>query len=350
MNLNPQMIRDIQVLSALEVGRQIKNMVNTVRSGRTPKPRAGFRVGPSSSRPRRLSDYKKTQYSQYTGKRIDVRRSKISALPAKVLRLQKKMRNNEGVLTYRNRSLNSLISSGVNTCTYAGYWGAWNALTELALAEMRFFNPAAPATFIQASIATGTNYKQSLVQYFTKFVACNNYAIPCKIRVYLVIPKKDTSLPPELAITNGFLDIGGISNTDPLSYPTDSILFKDLWKIEKSVSKVLQPGECIKMTHSSKNFEYDPSFVDAHGLIFQAKLGAHVYLVKLEGVVGHDTVITTEHATSQSGIDVRIDQTIKVTYDAGIDLVYHVNATDATGITNECIVSLVSNEQGFFAR
>ena len=253
--------------------------------------------------------------------------------------LKKRIRNNEGVITYRNRILKSATTAGINTCHYNTTDGNTVSIVELALAELRYFDPSTPGTFITTDLTSGTNYKQTICQSFSKFEVMNNYLIPCKVSVYKLVPKEDTAISPTTAITNGFADVGGLSNTNPQTFPTDSNLFNKLWKIQKTLKKVLYPGQMCKMSHATKEFSFDPAFVDTHNFAYQKKYGGHAYLIKIEGLVTHDTVVTTENATTQGAVDIQIDRTIKVTYDAGIDLRFYVAVTDAQTLTNGGVLS-----------
>ncbi len=264
--------------------------------------------------------------------------------------LKKRIRNNEGIITYRNRTIDSIVTSGINTCIYSNVDGNSTTLTELALAELRYYDPANPGTYIQSDLSAGTNYKQTICRSFSTYTVMNNFQIPCKISLYKCIPKLDTQISTTAAITNGFADVGGLAVTNPQTFPTDSNQFVKLWKVVKTIKKVLYPGQICKLTHASKEFSYDPSFVDSHNFVYQRKYGAHAYLIKVEGLLSHDTAVTTQNATTQGGVDIQCDRTIKVTYDAGIDLKFFVAVSNADVLTNGAVLSQVVKDNQNFSR
>ncbi len=101
-----------------------------------------------------------------------------------------------------------------------------------------------------------------------------------------------------------------------IMYLSDSGAFKANWKIEKTISKRLLPGREMKCTSVSKSFHYDPSDFDSHALIFQPSFQAQVFLVRVQGILVHDTV-ADEQGFGDSGVDTILSCKWVWRYDAG---------------------------------
>lgn len=273
-------------------------------------------------------------------RRRQYRPNQKKSLKQQVKAIQRELKTNTAQLIYKkSMSAREVTTTRNQTCNY--YEGFSMAQYETVLAELRFFNPSAPATLIQGSGASGT-YDRSyhFSNIYAKLTAVNNYQVPVKVKLYVVSPREDTSIAPHTAFTNGLTDVGAPTSTSPLLDLSDSPEFLKLWKIESNIKKVLMPGDTCTITHSVKDVMYDPAIYDSHALSFQGKFKNFVFVVRVVGVLSHDTTITTEQGLGPAGVDVI--QTVKsvVDYDAGIDLKYIVlNDTTASAFTNAAVVS-----------
>jgi len=261
-------------------------------------------------------------------KRYGKGKSKVNKLSQTVRNLKRSAEADQGMLTYRHRTTGSCLSS-VNAITYDGQNILSSSFYEAVLAQLRYYNPSSPSTLVQADGATGTYMKDFYFEkVFAKLTVRNNYQVPCKVTVYSCKVKSDTSVSPVNAITNGLTDVGAPSATSPIVYPSDSPQFRDLWSVVATTKKVLQPGEEMVVGYSAKPFTYDPSLFDSQTETYQARVGAFTYLIRTEGVLGHDTS-AAQYGTLQSGVDWQIDRTVKVKYSAGADIEY-VYVVDAS--------------------
>jgi len=131
-------------------------------------------------------------------------------------------------------------------------------------------------------------------------------------------------------------------------YLTDSPQFQELWSVGKSMSKTLQSGQECTMVHTCKKFNYNPSVSDSHTSNFQKSFDGSYLVVRVEGVLGHDTS-ADEQGTLQAGVDVQIDTTWKVLYPAGADIKYIFVADDSSSFTNGgvCANKPLSDNQGY---
>jgi len=216
------------------------------------------------------------------------------------------------------------------------------AKLESAIATLQYYDPSTPATLLEAAGATGTFQKEFYFKRsYSRLTLRNNYQVPVNLKVYICTPKDDTNLTCQVAFTQGLADMGNPTNTSPLVHLTDSIQFNDLYTIVKSKSELLEPGEGMVCNHAGKPFQYDPSFVDSHALSFQKKYMSVQYVIRVEGVIGHDSVDTGDHNILGAGVDWIADRTYEIRYAAGADL--H-NITIADGADTFANVGLISNK------
>lgn len=262
----------------------------------------------------------------------------VKNVDKRLTNLSRQVNASTGTLIFRNRSTNKALAA-VNQTAYADGEIIQMSSYEAVLAQLRFFNPSAPATLIQGSGAVGTYTRDYLFSsIYTKVDAMNNYQVPCRCTMYLCTPKEDTNITPTTAFTNGLADVGNPSATSHLVFLSDSDEFTKLWKIHRSKTRILTPGQGMSIISSYKNMLYDPSVFDSHSLSYQRKYRCYVILVKVEGVLGHDTS-ADQQGFLQAGVDISADTKFVVTYDAGIDLKYIYVADASDSFTNGGVVS-----------
>lgn len=252
--------------------------------------------------------------------------------------LKKQVSASNGTLIYRKRGTTRVLSlANQQANSNSESMGVTNL--EAVLGQLRFFNPSAPTTLVQASGASATYYREYMFKsIYTNTLVRNNYQIPCKVTVYTVIPREDTSQAPLTTFTNGLADVGNPSSSSPLVFLTDSDEFNDLWKIVKSKSKILLPGEQMHLMHSVKNILYSPATYDSHVLTYQRRFGSYVQIVRVEGCLAHD-LLADEQGFSLAGVDVAWETKYEVIYDAGIDLKFIYLDDSADSFTNGAVVS-----------
>jgi len=255
-----------------------------------------------------------------------------------------------GTHTERFRSTHRFLVGAVNESAFSGVDMCNISKLETVLSHLQYYDPAAPSTLVTASALTGTYKKRFLVQSIShKVIIRNNYQVPIRLKLYIAVPKKDHSQDIASAFTTGIADIGSLTATSPLVYPTDSNQLTNLYKFVKSVSIVLAPGKERVMYHKTSPFEYDPSFVDTHSDTYQARYGASTFAIRVEGVLGHDTS-ADQQTTMLGGVDVELNSTYKIKYPAGakIEYIYLSNNADAT-FTNGgvCTNMPISDNQAY---
>jgi len=264
-----------------------------------------------------------------------------TSLKKQVKAIQKELKTNQGTLVYKEIATGRSVSTSPNQQTLTPLTQITMGSYETVLAELRFFNPAVPGTLTQGSGASGSydrNYHFKSV--YSKVALVNNYQIPVRVKLYCCMPKEDTNIIPITAFTNGLADVGNPSSVSPYVDVTEAPQFNKLWKIHKSVKKILMPGQVMKSSINSKDVMYNPSIFDSHSLDYQRKYKCLYWFVRISGVLAHDTVVTTEQSLAPCGLDFITQTNYTVEYDAGVDLKYIVIAdTSDASFTNGGVVS-----------
>lgn len=252
----------------------------------------------------------------------------------KLAKIQKQLNNNTGTYIYK-RLVSDRVLASVNQCNYINI--IRNSVTDLeaVIDGLQYFNPSVPGTLTTVDATSGTYHKEvEINSTFSRLECRNNYQSPCIVDIYCVTPKQDTGIAVSTAVTNGFSDVGsGLGINSILMYPSDSPQFNDLYKIVSHVRKELNPGQSCKSTFTGGSFQYDPSYVDSHALANQKIYNNHQYLIRVQGIVGHDTALD-EQGILAAGVDVTCYDVIKVLYPAGIDIVRYEHVLDLDTFTN----------------
>lgn len=262
-------------------------------------------------------------------------------LAQRVAKLERSQGDSLSTLIYRYDDKDTLRPS-TGTATYGYKDAVGTTAIELAIAQCRFFDPNAPGTLITASLATPTFSQKIQISAYAQCTITNNYQIPCVVTYSVARPKEDTSITPNLARTNGLTDVGNPDNSSTLISYNDSPQFRELWSV-KLVSKKLAPGQSIRMVHGQKAFTYDPALQDSHGQTYQRTTKSAVFLYRCQGVLGHDTAVSTEQGMLPAGIDVYISTTYTIKYNSGGTSVKTIvlNENASQSFTNGGVVSQV---------
>lgn len=234
------------------------------------------------------------------------------------------------------------VVANLNAVGYNNYMFADLTAVDTALGGLQFFDPSTPGTLITADGSSGTYAREYSMKFYTRFEVRNNYQVPCDIVVYAVEPKADTSITPTTAITNGLTDVGNPSSTSPGVFPSDSPQFKELWAIKATKRCRLEPGEGFEMTHGRGFFKYDPSEADSHAQAYQTRnFKSYGFLVRVVGVVGHDSAVTTEFTTLAAGVDYKSLTTCVVRYNNGGPSLKWVTVSNgmSSAVTNGLVLS-----------
>lgn len=266
---------------------------------------------------------------------------KVRKLAKAVKSLQLKTADSTGHLTYyfsqTTRCLALQNVAGYTTNTLAAHD---ISNIEAALAETRYFNPAVPGTLTQASQVAGTYHRENNIKsVYSCLTVANNYQVPAIVQVVCWQAKGDTSLHPQDAFTNGIADVGAPAATSPYLHYSDSPQLLELWKPVVNKTVTLGPGQTLKESHAIKNIQYDSSLTDSHAENYQTRYKCFTWTVRVVGVLGHDSAVTTEHGFLPAGVDIHALIKYCIEYDAGIDLKYIVITSGLDNFTNGGLVS-----------
>lgn len=244
-----------------------------------------------------------------------------TGLKKQVRDLSRKMKADQAYHTFKQRG-SSTVACAVDEANHIEL-GSWNLTSiEASLANLRYYDPAAPGTLVTAAAGTGTyNRDVHISSVFHKILCRNNYQVPVEVTIYGCLVKHDTSQTPDTLYTAGVADqvISGDVNS-PLLFPFEMTQVSDLWRSGKTMHKILQPGQQMTCRVSSKAFDYQPATADVHNLAFQNKFRGFIWYVRVEGVLGHDQSVATEQTTLQGAVDILQERVVKITYDAGVNL------------------------------
>lgn len=249
------------------------------------------------------------------------------SLKKAVKQLQKKMNSNTSTLTWRYSDVWKLTTSANQAAYTERSFNIPNTI-ELALAQLRFFDPSNPGTLINGSGATGSYSRKFHVKSSISFMIRNNYQVPVVLKVYKYKTKADTNQDANTAFTTGLADVGNPTATSLTVYPTDSPLLDDLYKLERCTTWRLEPGESRPYSFSTPAFDYDPSDTDTHSLTYQRVYHAHSMLFRVSGVPAHDKTTNTQLGTIAGGIDVYEKQTYIIKYNSGGPSINYIAISD----------------------
>lgn len=257
----------------------------------------------------------------------------VAKLHTKVNKLHKAIKADRSTHTFK-KIYSADLDSAVGLCNHT-YFGP-NRVSELevAIANLRYYDPATPGTLLTASGATGTFSRDIHIKNtWSKLRIRNNYQVPARVKVYLCIAKHDTNDHPITTYQAGITDqvISGGNATTPAIYLNDIEVVKEDWKIDCVMDKVLMPGRERSVSHSTGAFEYDPAHTDTDSTAYQKRYKAFTWVVRTEGVCGHDTV-ADEQTLLASSLDIEAFFKVDIIYDAGINL-NDIYVTDTRGTT-----------------
>lgn len=258
-----------------------------------------------------------TQKGRYKPRYKKYYKPKKTSLKKKVKTLERKVNQDLATHTFKKSSTGRAVVTVASQTTYSGVLGMNVASLETSLGSLRFYDPGTNA-LVTNSAVTGTYSRSCYIQsIYSKMTFRNNYRVPCVVDVYICTPKKDTSIGPVTAITNGLTDQNNPSSTSTLIYPSDSDQFKDLWNIHYHKKKHIGQGKQFSVSFKKGSFHYDPADFDTHNMAYQKRYGSHVFLIRVQGILAHDSVVTTEQGLSPGGVDYFNEIITKIRYDAG---------------------------------
>lgn len=269
----------------------------------------------------------------------------VKVLAKQVKAIQKSIATVKSRHIYKKSLLGNALSL-VGRCNHVSLPANFTTYDEQFCANLRFFDPANPGTLVTANPNTGTYARDiTFKNVYAKLHLRNNYQVPARIKVYLCKVKVDTSDSVVTTYTSAIADQvinASVDETDMLIHITDVARVKDMWEVDCVLDRVLEPGQEASVSHSTGPYDFDPSHVDQFSDTYQKAFKAFEFVLRVEGVLGHDTTVTTEQTTMLAGVDIERLWKVDIEYNAGgadLDDIY-ISEGRAQAFSNAGVVSL----------
>lgn len=249
----------------------------------------------------------------------------------KIKKLCKFMKQQQAVHVHRRRAKQTITANAGSSNTGNNATGGSISEHALAVTNLRYFDPVSNTLVVRdANVDTySRDISMSIVRTCT---VRNNYHIPCNVKIYSCVPKTDTDETPLDLFNSGLADQAAPSNISSMIKFRDSTQLKSIYKIKTLFSGNLEAGKQRVVRSFQKKFEFSPSLSDIQLLEYQAKVGGHFFVVRIEGAVAHDSIVTTEIGLAPAAVDVFYDAEYTICYDAGKDL-HDITITDGSTST-----------------
>lgn len=189
--------------------------------------------------------------------------------------------------------------------------GFWNPLAiEAALDAVPYQTLGAPSTNSTVNTTLVTRHQKIPVKLYAKVVMRNNHNMPLDVDYYIWEPKTDFSVASTLAIELAQdLAKAGVDNTTPpqaltdgvMLYPSDIPFWTANCKVLLHKKVRMKAGDEI-IVNTNQNITYDQEYLDEHAETYQVKYCREL-LVRVMGVVCHDSVTTTNVGLGDGGFD-----------------------------------------------
>lgn len=252
----------------------------------------------------------------------------------RVRRLEKCVTQQLAKHTHRRRDVGTLRCAQRVIAMHNMDCGGSKVRIEAAMANLRFFDPATNSLVFQDP-ANGTYQRDMCVEIHRKLSVRNNYNSTVKVKIYDCVPKDATALTPVTMYNNSLNDQGNPGSDSPMMFVTDAEQLRDVWRVKLVSSKVLKNGQQCTVSSHQKDFQYQVATNDAHTTPYDKNQGGHLFLIRIEGVLAHDSLnSTTQQALANCGIDWMCDTTFIFRYDAGKGLNDFSIADNSTTMVN----------------
>lgn len=244
---------------------------------------------------------------------------KGKTLKSRVSRLERDKNRDWSFKTLRRTDCSIIRMAVFNEGLVASFPFVVGSDFQTAMSTLKFFNPSAPATLIEANLSSAAYPQDILVKWYRKLDLVNNYIVPVMVEVWRCDVKLDTTISPQQAWINGCADnpSGSIDIDAMYVYPSDSKELNDLFRVKKVLSKKLLAGQGISTFANSKGWiNFDPATFDDHANNYQRQYDGGAFLVKITGCIAHDTSVA-EVGFALGGLDAILYTVTTVKYDSG---------------------------------
>nr|WAE42674.1 MAG: capsid protein [Cressdnaviricota sp.] len=245
---------------------------------------------------------------------------------------------------------NGAVLYFASTPNAIAYGSLGNNVTTLqsVIAGLWYFNPSAPGTPVQATLA-GTGYSKKILFDRTVHTLTlrSNYKATVDATIYVCTPRTGTNITAATAITDGKTeDLSGSTYTTQNIFhrPSWSSEFNELWKIQTTFKRRFEIGEEASFRHVIPSYYYDPAQILNETEAYQKNIkGTFTWLIRIQGVLGHLTAATTP-MTTVSAMDCWEKGYYRLKYDAGLKIVTRNVLT--TGLTTWTTGNVMEADMG----
>lgn len=288
--------------------------------------------------------------SNYRLNRRKRKRSKKSrSLKARISAVEKSCVADLSTLVYRNWAGQQIITTA-GASAYNSFSVNDAGFIELALAQLRFFDPAVPGTIVTGNGATGTYERRFGIKSSCILEIKNNYQIPVNLEVHEFRANSDTTQTPYTyanTLLNDNSNAGASALLNPLINVKDARGLGEMWKSMNTKYLTLLPGETCTMSASIPAIEYDPSEFDNHAMDYQVDWFSTSYLVGVTGTIGHDVTTSSEIGFTQAGVDCVFKRQASIRYNAGGPALYQTFILNTTTATADIVSQVVVDNQTY---
>lgn len=316
---------------------RLRNRVPRLNLGSVPAPVAEQSLRKEASmvkrfysKRRRVSRFRKRRRT-YRGRRV---RTRTMVAPVRRNRLSFKTDSKHTHLV--RDPARATTSATANIAAYQEYSPITPTTIANAIANIRYFNAAAPATADVANKDAATFSDRMTIVTEGKIVLKNNYKQDVKVLLMVCCPRSDTTISPDTSRTNGLTDQQNPTAAHVMLYPQMSTQFQALWYVKKKSYKVLKPGELIEMRVPKQAFVFDPAEKDQHSFTYQKIWKSWVWYIRVEGAVVHDAATSSNIGQGYATVEGYYDTKFKLYYNGGAsfnDYTVENNMASVTGST-----------------
>ncbi len=260
------------------------------------------------------------------GRRRPMRKSRIAKLTRKVAIISKRQGNLMGRQVQRTHLFGTLAAPQRQAKVLSLHNNS-NLSIEDFINPLKWFDPTNPGTRLNVNFNAGTIQKEILIDRMDFSLTIKaNYLIGCQYDIYLCMLKSDTDLTPEALYTTGITLISNATVSNPLMYPTDVPLLKDIWSTKRVKSGILRPGQQVTCFHRSRPFSYDPSLSDNQTELYQVRFRSMAYLLRIHGLIAHDSMVGDQQGLAPAQVDWMTTDVLQCRYNAGAKVLYYETA------------------------
>lgn len=193
--------------------------------------------------------------------------TKVRNLEKKVREVKKDCTDEQSTLTHRSIRAFNVAAQGGKT-----HWSNTNFSNrdemKASLTKVTVIDASNPAQPIEVDLSAGSYAREISCNGCTgKATFYNTNQGPVEIWAYIVAPRTNGSEAPLSSFTQGLNELPvqklvpaptqfNAENCGYHHYPTDSKQFNENWRIIKSSKFILQPGDSVSMSHSTKPFNF----------------------------------------------------------------------------------------------